>query len=225
LNELPFTEGATRFSWQGQAGERGFSEEGIAEEFPIEGARSFYGASKLACEHLIQEYVHSYGLRAIINRCGVLCGPWQMGKVDQGVVTLWVARHYFQKSLRYIGFGGEGKQVRDILHVDDLFDLLLLQLAKKDLWDGRVYNVGGGNEVSVSLRELTELCVAETGRRVEIQAVPQTSSVDLRIYITNATKAQRDFGWKPRRSATTIVHDIRAWMDQNAELVRPVLGA
>lgn len=223
LNDLPFAEGATRFSWRGTAGTPGFSERGIAEEFPIEGARSFYGASKLACEHLIQEYVHSYGLKAIINRCGVLCGPWQMGKVDQGVVTLWVARHYFQGPLKYIGFGGEGKQVRDVLHVEDLFELLQLQLAKKERWNGEVYNVGGGNDVSVSLRELTELCAAETGRRVPIQAVPETTSVDLRIYITDTSKAQRDFGWKPKRTAATIVHDIRSWIDQNAEMVRPVL--
>ena len=67
-------------------------------------------------------------MRALINRCGVLAGPWQMGKVDQGVITLWVARHYFGGRCRYTGFGGQGKQVRDILHVQDLFDLLLLQL-------------------------------------------------------------------------------------------------
>ena len=78
---------------------------------------------------MIQEYVHSYGLRALIDRCGVLAGPWQMGKVDQGVMTLWVARHVFGRPLSYIGFGGLGKQVRDVLHVEDLFDLILLQIG------------------------------------------------------------------------------------------------
>jgi CDP-paratose 2-epimerase len=224
LNALPYKETVTRYSWLPKVGAPGFSERGVAEEFPIDGARSFYGASKLACEQLIQEYVHSYDLEAIINRCGVICGPWQMGKVDQGVITLWVAKHYFQQALRYIGFGGEGKQVRDVLHIEDLFDLLQLQLASKSLWDGRVYNVGGGNEISVSLRELTDLCAAETGNRVSIQSVPETTSVDLRIYITDSSKVKRELGWQPTRSTATIVHDIRSWLDQNAELVRPILA-
>jgi len=61
---------------------------------------------------LIEEYRAGFGLRAAINRCGVIAGPWQMGKVDQGVVSLWVLRHYFGKPLAYIGYGGAGKQVR-----------------------------------------------------------------------------------------------------------------
>ena len=129
-------------------------------------------------------------MAAIINRCGVLAGPWQMGKVDQGVVTLWVARHAFGQPLRYIGFGGLGKQVRDVLHVDDLFDLLLLQMARPARWDGRVYNVGGGNDVSASLLELTEICRRETGREIPIAEVPETSSVDLRIYVGDSRRVE-----------------------------------
>ena len=106
LNALPFDEDETRFRWRGVSGVPGFSEAGIAEDFTIEGARSFYGTSKLAAELLIQEYVFSYGMRALIDRCGVLAGPWQMGKVDQGVVTLWVARHYFEPRSVTPGSGG-----------------------------------------------------------------------------------------------------------------------
>ena len=99
LNDLPFTETETRFRWDDVPGIPGFSARGIAEGFTLDGARSFYGASKLAGEQLIQEYVFSYGMRAMIDRCGVIAGPWQMGKVDQGVITLWVARHYFGRPL------------------------------------------------------------------------------------------------------------------------------
>ena len=73
-----------------------------------------------------------YGVRALVNRCGVISGPWQMGKVDQGFIVLWMARHLFGGSLAYMGFGGEGLQVRDVLHVDDLYDLLAKQLAELD---------------------------------------------------------------------------------------------
>ncbi len=222
LNALPFIETPTRYSWQAQDGLRGFSEYGVAEDFPLDGARSFYGASKLACEQLVEEYVYSYGMKALIDRCGVLAGPWQMGKVDQGVVALWVARHYFRQSLRYTGFGGEGKQVRDLLHIHDLFDLLLLQMAHLECWDGRVYNVGGGNDVSVSLRELTALCVEETGHRVTIEPFPQTASVDLRIYVTDNRKVQKDFGWRAARSPATIVRDVREWLDRYSETLKNI---
>jgi CDP-paratose 2-epimerase len=223
LNNLPFTETDTRFRWVETPPVPGFSGRGIAEGFTIEGARSFYGTSKLAGEQLIQEYVYSYGMRAMINRCGVVAGPWQMGKVDQGVITLWVARHYFGRPLRYTGFGGQGKQVRDILHVRDLFELVLLQLEAPGSWDGRVYNVGGGDEVSVSLRELTELCVQETGKAVPIASVPATAGVDLRIYVTDARRAEIDFGWRPIRGPVRIVRDIRAWIEGNQEMLQCVL--
>lgn len=74
----------------------GVSEQGISEGFPLEGYRTLYGTTKLASELLIEEYRQAYDIQAIINRCGVITGPWQMGKVDQGVFVLWVAAHYFQ---------------------------------------------------------------------------------------------------------------------------------
>jgi CDP-paratose 2-epimerase len=224
LNALPFREGATRFRWEPRPEVPGFSEEGIAENFPLDGARSFYGASKLAGEQLLQEYVYNYGMKALINRCGILAGPWQMGKVDQGVITLWVARHYFGKPLQYIGFGGHGKQVRDLLHVADLFDLLLLQTDALSLWDGRVYNVGGGTGVSLSLAELTTLCESVTGHRIPIKSVPETSPVDLRLYLTDARKVRRDFGWRPARGAEQIVRDIYQWIVEHRGTLEPILG-
>ena len=224
LNDLPFTETATRFHWEDVPGIAGFSERGVAEGFTLDGARSFYGTSKLAGEQLIQEYVFSYGMRALINRCGVIAGPWQMGKVDQGVITLWVTRHYFDRPLCYTGFGGHGKQVRDILHVRDLFDLLQLQLEAPERWDGRVYNVGGGNQGSVSLRELTALCVQETGKSISITSVPETAGVDLRVYVTDAQKVEHDFGWRPTRGPARIVRDIRAWIEDNSQTLESILA-
>ncbi len=225
LNGLQWREEPDRFRWSGKDDLPGYSPRGIAEEFPLDGARSFYGASKLACELLLQEYVYGTGMKAIINRCGVLAGPWQMGKVDQGVVTLWVASHYFHKSLRYVGYGGTGKQARDVLHVDDLFDLLVAQLRTPEVWDGRIYNIGGGNEVSVSLKELTEMCAAETGNSVSITPVPDTSSVDLRIYISDCRKAQNELSWRPSRSPQTIVRDIHRWLDDNRAKLEKIFCA
>ena len=120
-------------------------------------------------EMLIAEYIDTFDLDIAINRCGVLAGPWQMGKVDQGVVVLWLARH-FLGVLSYIGFGGSGKQVRDLLHVADLADLVILQLLKIDQHRGQIYNVGGGLENSVSLQELTKTCQELSGNEIPVSS-------------------------------------------------------
>jgi CDP-paratose 2-epimerase len=189
----------------------------------VNGVRSLYGATKLASELILREYAYAYGLPLLINRCGIIAGPWQMGKVDQGVVTLWAASHLFRKKLSYTGFGGKGKQVRDILHVSDLSGLILKQLDRPDVWDGRVYNVGGGYEVSASLLELTEFCIAATGNKVPIAATKETSAVDLRIYISDARKAQNEFSWKPEKGVEQIVVDIISWAKSNRSQLESIL--
>jgi CDP-paratose 2-epimerase len=177
---------------------RGVSERGLSEDFPLTGARSLYGATKLASELLIEEYNAAFGLKTIINRCGVLTGPWQMGKVDQGVIVHWVASHIFGKPLKYFGYGGTGKQVRDILHIRDLFTLVDHQLANLSVLSGSLYNVGGGREVSVSLAELTSLCQGAAGQEVPVGPVLEDRVADIRIYLTDNTKVTAQTGWKPQ---------------------------
>ena len=134
-----------------------------------------YGATKLASELIIEEYPSMYGLSAVVNRCGVLSGPWQMGKVDQGFMVLWAARHLFGGQLGYTGFGGKGLQVRDVLHVDDLYHLVRLQLDDLPRYDGALFNVGGGRERSVSLLELTTMCRERSGREFELGIRAETA--------------------------------------------------
>jgi CDP-paratose 2-epimerase len=224
LNALAYRETPTRCGWTAEEPIPGLSGEGVAEAFPLEGARSLYGATKLASELLLQEYAYSFQMPVLINRCGILTGPWQMGKVDQGVITLWVARHAFGRGLRYIGFGGQGKQVRDMLHVEDLFSLLIRQIEKRSLWDGRVYNVGGGRDNSVSLAELTNICRQVCGSQVPIEHQPETSPLDLRIYVTDARRATADFDWSPSRGVEATVKDIYAWVRRHEAQLRPILA-
>jgi CDP-paratose 2-epimerase len=211
LNELPFVESESRSEWQ-------------IEDFPLEGARSFYGTSKLSGELLVAEYVHNYRMECLINRCGVLAGPWQMGKVDQGVITLWVARHQFNRPLSYRGFDGHGKQVRDVLHVLDLCELIGHQLSSDTGWNGSVFNVGGGVDVSTSLRELTDICQKVTTSKIDIGAVPETSDLDLRIYLTDSSRVQQTYGWKPQRSVQNIVEDIHGWILNNQSQLKTILA-
>ena len=164
--ELALEEAETRFELAAEQPIAGAGPRGIAEDFPLPGARTLYGATKLSAELLIEEYADAFGLRAVVNRCGVIAGPWQMGKVDQGVFSWWLLSHHFGRPLTYIGFGGAGKQVRDLLHVDDLVDLVDEQLGDPERWSGSVANVGGGRECSLSLLETTVLCRELTGNEV-----------------------------------------------------------
>ncbi|MFK7777308.1 MAG: NAD-dependent epimerase/dehydratase family protein [Gimesia sp.] len=224
LESLKWKEQETRYEWLDEQTVAGVSSAGVTEEFPLPGARSLYGATKLASEYLLQEYHYLHGMPVMVNRCGVLAGPWQMGKVDQGVVSLWVARHYFEKPLCYKGFGGTGKQVRDVLHIDDFSDLLLKQLKQKDLWNAKPYNVGGGREVSTSLLELTKLCQKITGHSIPLSKEEETSSVDLRIYLTDNERVTKDFDWKPQRSMPDIVESIYRWIDESPPSLQKILG-
>jgi len=219
LDETP-----TRFEIAGAQTLAGISARGISEEFPLSGARSLYGATKLASELFIEEYAYAYGLRAVVDRCGVLAGPWQMGKVDQGFVALWVARHLFEGRLSYIGFGGSGKQVRDVLHVDDLCDLVTRQIARLDDVAGQVFNVGGGRRVSTSLCELTELCRRVTGKTIAIDAVAATRTADVPLYVTDTAKVEVTLGWSPMRDLERIVADTYDWMRAHAASLRAILA-
>lgn len=222
LRELRLLEAPSRFEIADTQNVAGISQRGISEDFPNHLPRSLYGATKLASEMIIQEYVHSYGLRAVINRCGVIAGPGQFGKVDQGVFTLWIANHYFQKPLTYTGFGGIGKQVRDLLHPADLFSLIRKQLDKIDSCSGEIFNVGGGYEISTSLFELTTLCQEILGRKVPVNEDPRTSPVDIPLYISDYSKAAHRFDWRPERSLRTIVEDITRWIDANEAQLKSI---
>src|SRR5260370_7370018 len=92
-----------------------------------------------------------------------------MGKIDQGVFVLWMAAHYFQRKLSYIGYGGSGKQLRDALHVHDLLQLVLYQLAHFSELDGETFNAGGGADFSLSFLETTRLCRPITARPLTLK--------------------------------------------------------
>ena len=224
LNKINFEEGETRLLISENQSFTGISNNGITENFPLNGARSFYGTSKLASELLIQEYVEFYGLKAVINRCGVLTGPWQMGKIDQGVIVLWLAKHYWKNNLSYIGFGGEGKQVRDILHINDLFDLVVLQVQDIDTFSGEIFNVGGGIETSVSLQELTTHCEKITGNKIQIDKIVENRSADIPIYITDNSKITNLSGWKPKIGTEEILVDVFLWLRENENSVKKLLS-
>lgn len=212
LNAIATEDTPTRFEIAEAPQGPGVSRAGIAESFTLEGPRSIYGATKLASELLIAEYRHAFGLRAVVNRCGVIAGPWQMGKVDQGVFSLWMSRHLHGGRLTYNGWGAMGKQVRDLLHVDDLTDLVIRQVDLLDTLDGGVFNVGGGRACSLSLLETTALCRELTGRDVVVTPAPDTRVADVKLYLTDHRRITAATGWAPRRTPHDVMRDLRDWM-------------
>ena len=223
LNQLAWQETATRFELAAEQQLPGASAHGIAEQFPLDGPRSLYGMTKLAAELMIEEYSDAFGFRFIIDRCGLLTGPWQMATSEQGVIAQWVAWHHFARPLRYIGFGGSGKQVRDFLHVTDFCDLVAHQIAQFDAFAGARWNVGGGRTNSVSLRELTELCAAITGRPQAIASSAEERPADLRVYVTDNRRVAAAAGWSPKRDATRTLTDIHGWIVSQEDVLREIL--
>ena len=222
LESIAFEEDRTRFTIAAQQRLAGVGPAGINEDFPLDGARSLYGATKLACELILAEYADMYGLRTVIDRCGVVTGPWQMGKADQGVFAHWMGRHYFKRPLRYIGYGGGGKQVRDFVAVSDLCDLVLHQIGAIDTLPQRVYNVGGGMASSLSLLETTRLCEEITGNRVDIERVAENRPSDVRLYVTDNARVTAATGWAPRKSPRETLVQIFEWIRANERLVAPL---
>lgn len=215
LNNLPFQETQTRLEWTKNAS-------GVSEDFPLAGTRSLYGATKLASELVIQEYAKMFDFNAVINRLGVIAGPGQMGKIDQGIVGFWTAQHMYDGHLSYIGYGGEGKQTRDAVHIDDVGDLIVAQLRQPNAWGDEVFNAGGGARNTFSLQELTEMVSRITGKVLPIEKVEQARRADVRIYYTDNTKVSRVFGWKPQRNLETIIADTQSWIETNYDQLKPI---
>jgi CDP-paratose 2-epimerase len=210
VNSLEYIEEASRYTLKyGQ---------GFAEDLRKEGTRSLYGMSKYAGELLIAEYAEMLGLKAIVNRCGLLAGKGQFGKTDQGVITHWAASYIYDKPLSIFG---NGKQVRDILNVRDLFRLIDMQIHEFDKFEGKIFNIGGGLKNSLSIFELDALCKKLIGKK-EVPFLPERA-LDIKYYVTDNTKIQ-GFGWSPEISAEETLKEIIDWLTENKEDLKCVFA-
>ena len=185
------------------------------EKSKIDGPKTIYGLTKLASEMFIEEFSYAFGLKYIINRCGVISGPLQFGKQDQGFVSLWIWRHMMKKKLSYIGYGGMGHQVRDVLHIYDLCDLINRQIKKIKSINNILFTVGGSKKSNISLNGLTKICEKITNNNLKISKVPKTSIYDIPYFITNNNKVSKTYNWKPKKNIFDIVRDTYTWLQNN----------
>src|SRR6204780_4180787 len=136
----------------------GISGRGIGVDFSTRAPISLYGSTMLAAEALALEYGAAFDFPVWINRCGVLAGAGQFGTPDQGIFAFWINAHLRRRPLRYIGFDGLGRQVRDALNPVDLAALMRSQLNTSRAGGQRIYTVGGGITNSLSLSLLNAWC-------------------------------------------------------------------
>tara|TARA_A100001011_G_scaffold395850_1_gene492023 strand:+ start:4530 stop:5528 length:999 start_codon:yes stop_codon:yes gene_type:complete len=187
----------------------------IKENFNVENPKSIYGFTKLSSELLIKEYSYLHKIKYIINRVALVSGPWQFGKEEQGFVSLWVWRHLNRLKLNYIGFGGTGNQVRDVLHINDLCELILLQIKNMKKINNKLLNVGGGKKNSINLKQLTILSSNITKNKIKIGSIKKTSSYDIPSFISDLRNVKKIYNWEPKRDLKKIVADIYFWMKPN----------
>ena len=194
----------------------------IDMSFSTFGAKSMYGFSKYASEELIKEFSFIYGLDYIINRCGVVAGPWQFGKVDQGFFSLWMWNHINKKNLNYIGFGGQGHQIRDVLHIDDLCELIFKQIRNIKKIKNKSFSVGGGLINSISLKKLTNICENITKNKIKINSINKTSDYDIPYFVSSNRNVSNTYGWKPKNSLIRIADDIYKWQITNHKSLKHI---
>lgn len=185
------------------------------EKTNIIGPKTLYGYSKLASEMLIEEYNYCYNIDFIINRFGLVTGEGQFGKVEQGLVSLWLWSHFQKKKLKYKGYNGKGEQIRDILFVYDLCKIILKQIENFRTVKNEIFCIGGGKGCMASLSELTMVCKKITGNNIIIGSDKHTSIYDIPYYVTSLKKIKKFYNWKPKESLREGLLKMYCWMKNN----------
>ncbi|PTY05972.1 CDP-tyvelose epimerase [Opitutaceae bacterium EW11] len=203
----------------------GLSPAGVQETFSTAAPVSLYGATKLASEALALEYGETFRFPVFVNRCGVLAGAGQFGRADQGIFAYWLNSYLRRRPLRYIGFDGQGHQVRDCLHPRDLLPLIEKQLRGPAVAPAdRIVNCAGGTASAMSLRQLSEWCAAEFGPHT-VGSDSNPRPFDIPWMVLDSAKAARLWNWQPQTSTREILAEIakhaRAnpnWLEVSAPL-------
>ena len=202
LEDLAMIEGAARY----EPADPDVAEQGISEARPLEFC-SPYGCSKGGAEQYVLDYAKTYGIQTVVFRMSCIYGPHQFGTEDQG----WVA-HFLIKTLedRGIVLYGDGKQVRDLLYVDDLVEAVIVGIRDDNL-SGEAFNIGGGPANSVSLLEVVSMIEEVHGSRPAV-SFDEWRPADQRYYVTDYTKFEDATGWSPKTSVADGMRRLYEWL-------------
>jgi CDP-paratose 2-epimerase len=217
LTSLPLVYGDAAFRLNTRSDlPHGLSTRGIGVDFSTRAPVSLYGATKLACESMALEYGEAFQFPVWIDRCGVLAGSGQFGTPEQGIVAYWINAHLRGRTLRYIGFDGTGRQVRDLLHPRDLAVLLDVQMRQERTGGQRIYTAGGGQANSISLAELAAWCDTRFGPR-PVEADLHERPYDIPWVVMDNTDCERHFGWQPDTAMSGLLEEVARHAEANPE--------
>jgi CDP-paratose 2-epimerase len=190
----------------------GLSGADVGENQPLD-FHSPYGCSKGAADQYVRDYARIYGIPTVVFRMSCIAGPRQFGNEDQG----WVA-HFLYSALdqNRLTIYGDGRQVRDVLHVADLVQAFDRARANVAATAGNVYNIGGGAANAISLLDLIAAIERLTGRRIGYEHAPARAA-DQPVYVTDFQKFTRHTGWRPELSLSDVLSDLLAWRRQHPE--------
>lgn len=186
---------------------------GISENFPLD-FHSPYGCSNGAADQYTRDYQRIFGVPTVVFRQSCIYGPRQMGMEDQG----WVAHFAICGELgRQITIYGDGKQVRDILYVDDLIDAYFAAVEKIKKSAGEIYNIGGGVANSLSIIEYLKILEAKLGKKVKIRFSDWRPG-DQKVFISDNSKVEKELGWKIKNPYEKGLDKLLDWVKENKRL-------
>ena len=210
LNEHLLVAGPTRYEFR--------NVEGVSESQPLD-FHSPYGCSKGAADQYVRDYARMFGIPSVVFRMSCIAGQRQFGNEDQG----WVAHFLYTAMQRSpLVIYGDGRQVRDVLCIEDLIRAFEAVRSKQEITRGQVYNVGGGQANATSLLELMGQIEKLIGRKVDY-VKDEARPGDQLVYVTDFSKLRRDTGWKPQVSVRETLMRIQTWWKQNRDLFEPAI--
>ena len=188
---------------------------GVPSERPI-APHTPYGCSKGAADSYMLDYARIYGLRTVTFRMSCIYGTRQFGTVDQGWVMYFLLTH-IQNS--HLTIYGDGKQVRDVLFIDDLVNAFEKALEKINKTKGKAYSIGGGPDKTLSLLELISFVEEFTGKKYE-RSFADWRPGDQKVYYSDLSLAKRDFEWAPSIAPQDGVKQLYEWITSNPGLFK-----
>ncbi len=207
LDDMPVREGKSRYEFQGE-------KTAVREDQPLD-FHSPYGCSKGSADQYVRDYSRIYGLKTVVVRQSCIYGPRQFGIEDQGWVAWFVIAALTGKKITVYG---NGKQVRDILYMDDLLDSFDAAIQNIDRCAGKIFNVGGGQENTISLLEFFDLLEKFLGRKINYNFSDWRPG-DQKIYVSDISKATRELNWTPRVSNREGIRRLFDWVKENKSMI------
>ena len=207
LEQLKISEKSTRYELQE-------FKKGIPENFPMD-FHSPYGCSKGTADQYVRDYSRIYGLKTVVFRQSCIYGQHQFGIEDQG----WVA-HFAIQSLfnRPITIYGNGKQVRDVLYVDDLIDAFELAIKNIKKTKGQIYNIGGGYKNQISLLEFISLLEKKLNKKIKLNFSDWRPG-DQKIFVSDNTKLEKELNWRPKINIEKGLNLLIKWIEENKHIL------